>query len=49
MVTPSSDQGDLIVLGTTFTPSGLDESTRMLGIKMTMDGTLKDELKFRVA
>ncbi len=49
MVTPGSDQGDLIVLGTTIAPLGPNESTRMLGIKMTMDGTLKDELKFLVA
>jgi hypothetical protein len=48
MITPTSDPGDLYVSGTKIQRLGPDQSTRVLGVRMAMDSTFKDELDYRI-
>jgi hypothetical protein len=45
--TPASSPGDLFVSGTKIQRLRPDEGTRVLGVRMAMDGSFGDELRFR--
>jgi hypothetical protein len=46
--TPTSDPGELRVKGTTISRLSPSEGTRVLGVRLAMDGTFQDEYKFRL-
>jgi hypothetical protein len=46
--TLSSDPGELIVSGTNIARLRPDKGTHVLGVRMAMDGTFKDELHYRI-
>jgi hypothetical protein len=46
--TPLTDPGELDVMGTTITRLKPNEGTRVLGVRLAMDGTFGDEYKYRL-